>query len=92
MKAAKNRKHFDCCRRQGIKFVPLICETFGGWDPEASFDLSEIAKKSAARSDKQANGVTSHFFKRLSVLLQRANSSLIAARAPPLPPPHIVGL
>ena len=92
MKAAKNQKHHAACRQNGINFGPLIVEILGGWEAEASFYLKEIAKTSAGKSDKKADGVSSHFFKRLSVLLQRANSSLIASRAPPRPPPHIIGL
>ena len=46
----------------------------------------------AARSPSPKDPVNRQFFQRLSVLLQRANAGLIAARAPPLPPPHIIGI
>ena len=29
-KNTKNRAHFESCRAQGIAFVPLVVETFGG--------------------------------------------------------------
>ena len=91
MKVAKNNKHFHQCRRQGIVFVPLVVETLGGWDPEAVFHLKSIAEKTAHRSNQRPTFVVKHFFQRLSVILQRANSSLIATRAPPPPPPHVTG-
>jgi hypothetical protein len=33
----------------------------------------------------------SHVFQRLAILIHRANASSILARAPALPPPHILG-
>ena len=81
MKVAKNNKHFHNCRRQNIVFVPLVVETLGGWDPEAAFHLKSIAEKTAHRSNQRPNYVVKHFFQRLSVILQRANSALIATRA-----------
>lgn len=91
MKAHKNNKHSRACQTNGVAFVPLVVETLGGWDVDAIFHLRAIAKQSAARAPLQAESATRHLFQRLSVLLQRANAGLIAARAPPLPPPHIIG-
>ena len=91
MKAAKMNKHSRPCQANGISFVPLVVETLGGWDGDALFHLRLIAKQTSARSASLASTATRHFFQRLSVLLQRANASLIAARAPPPAPPHIVG-
>ena len=92
MKKAKNGKHFHSCRRQGIAIMPLVVKTLGGWDSESSFDLAKIAEMAAHRSSKRAADVKRHFFQRLSVLLQRANLSLIATRAPPPPAPHVPGV
>ena len=91
MKVAKINKHFHNCRRQNIVFVPLNVETLGGWDSEAAFHLKSIAEKTAHRSNQRPSYVVKHFFQRLSVILQRANSALIATRAPPPPPPHVTG-
>ena len=91
MKATKNAKHFVSCRRNNISFMPLVVKTLGGWDSEASFHLQKIAEMTSQRSSERAAGVTRHFFQRLSVILQRANASLMATRAPPLPPPQILG-
>ena len=92
MKQNKITKHFQSCRHQGITFVPLVVETLGGWDSEASFHLQKISEMTSQRSDKRAALVTRHFFQRLSILLQRANASLLATRAPPSPPPHVTGV
>lgn len=91
MKASKINKHARPCQANGIAFIPLVVETLGGWDSDALFHLRAIAKQTAARSATQAPVVIRQFFQRLSVLLQRSNAALIAARAPAPPPPYIIG-
>ena len=59
-----------------------MVETLGGWESDALFHLRAIAKQTAARSASLAPIAIRQFFQRLSVLLQRANAALIAARAP----------
>ena len=80
------------CRANGVSFVPLVLETLGGWDTDAIDHLRGIVKKAASRSPSPTETAIRQLFQRLSVLLQRANAGLIAARAPPLPPPHIIGI
>ena len=92
MKSHKLQKHFRPCQVNGVAFVPLVVETLGGWDSDAISHLRAIAKQSASRSPQLAEDASRHLFQRLSVLLQRANAGLIAARAPPLPPSHVIGL
>ena len=92
MKANKVNKHSRPCQANGIAFIPLVVETLGGWEADALFHLRAIAKQTAARSASLAPIVIRQFFQRLSVLLQRSNAALIAARAPAQAPPHILGL
>ena len=72
-------------------FIPLVVETLGGWDAVAVTHLRAIAKQASVRSPAGQEIVIRQLFQRLSILLQRANAGLIAARAPPLPPPCILG-
>ena len=92
MKSNKLNKHSRPCHLNGVSFIPLVVETLGGWDADAIFHLRAIAKQAASRSPSPTETATRQLFQRLSVLLQRANSGLIAVRAPPLPPPHIIGI
>ena len=92
MKSNKLNKHSRPCHLNGVSFIPLVVETLGGWDTDAIFHLRAIAKQAASRSPSPTETATRQLFQRLPVLLQRANSGLIAARAPPLPPPHIIGM
>ena len=79
-KTAKNRAHFDHCRAQGIAFIPLVVETFGGWDGDAVKYLKDMAKQCARRWGKNYAEEVKQFFQRLSVTLQRGNASLIVER------------
>ena len=92
MKSRKMTKHFRPCQSNGVTFVPLVVETLGGWDSDAIDHLRAIAKRASSRSPFPTETTIRQLFQRLSVLLQRANAGLIAARAPPLPPPHIIGI
>ena len=92
MKTSKLNKHFRACQSNGVFFVPLVVETLGGWDSDAVFHLRAIAKQACSRSPSPSETAIRQLFQRLSVILQRANSGMIAARAPPLPPPHVLGI
>ena len=43
--------HMDCsaCAPQGVKFLPMVLESTGAWDPAAARVLWEIARAAAAR-------------------------------------------
>ena len=79
-KATKNRTHYNNCRAQGIVFQPLVVETFGGWDREATKFLKEMSRQGARRWGKIDSIEIKHFFQRLSVALQRGNAALLINR------------
>ena len=74
------RDHFNNCRAQGIFFQPLVVETFGGWDKDATKFLKSIARQDARRWGKEDSIEIKHFFQRLSVALQRGNAALLIDR------------
>ena len=88
MKSRKMTKHFRPCQSNCVTFVALVVETLGGWDSDAIDHLRAIAKRASSRSPSPTETTIRQLFQRLSVLLQRANAGLIAARAPP----YIIGI
>jgi hypothetical protein len=78
-KATKICAH-EVCRNQDINFVPLIVETFGGWDKDAVIHLKEMASCMARRTGENPSTAKRHLFQRLSVILQRGNASLLISR------------
>ena len=63
-----------------MHFVPLVVETFGGWDPGAVRLLKNIATQCAPRKGIAPDLEIKQFFQRLSISLQRGNSTLLLCR------------
>jgi hypothetical protein len=91
MKSRKHSKSEKVCRDNGVKFIPMVVETLGGWDSEALSHLREFARRSCSRFGRPPSSVIRHFFQRLAIQLQRANASLIDCQGPPSPDSHVVG-
>jgi hypothetical protein len=89
-KALKLGTHEDNCRAQHINFVPLIVETFGGWDAGAVKHLKEMASCAAQRLGNDPAIIKRQLFQYLSILLQRGNASLLINKDS-FAPPHITG-
>ena len=81
----KMRQAGDACEREGIVFVPLVAETFGGWGPGAITHIRRLGRALAARGGRDEGEVISHLFQKLSVLLQRDNAALLCNRIPNFP-------
>ena len=80
------------CECEGIVFIPLPVETFGGWSKGAVGVIKRIGSALAGRSGREEGEVISHLFQKLSVLLQRGNAALLLNRAPENIPFHIDGI
>ena len=79
-KTEKTRKLADNCRASGIRFQPVVVETFGGWDPEAVKLLKAMATHCAPRKSLPPALEIKQFFQRLSIVLQRGNATLLLCR------------
>jgi hypothetical protein len=90
-KRTKMTPYFEKCREVGIKFVPLVVTTLGGWNKEASLQLQRIARALGRRSDTDDGIAIRHLMQRLSVRLQRGNATLFMGRRPPPPAASISG-
>ena len=56
------------CTVQGVRFVPLVVETHGAWEPDASKTLQLLSRAVAARTGSDAGLL--HALQELSVLLR----------------------
>ena len=80
------------CRRQGIAFLPLVAETFGGWHTGAQREVKKLAAAIARHTGQEEAEATSHLWSRLGILLQRGNAAILGNRVPALPGAHIDGI
>ena len=79
------------CRAQGIVFLPLAAETFGGWHEVAVVQVKKLASALARHNGQEEGEVAGHIWSRLGVLLQRGNAMMMANRIPSFPAPPTDG-
>ena len=88
---AKMAKYDDRCAAEGICFIPLAVDTFGGWQGAALDVLVKLGRQLARQLGKEEEEVTRQLRRRLSVLLTRDNVAMLGSRAPTLPPASVDG-
>ena len=87
----KNTKNVDDCAKINVEFIALAVETFGGWNTISSFHIRLLARQLARQNDENESVITAQIMQKLSIVLQRGNSSLIASRIPTTCPTDISG-
>jgi len=75
-----DRETARLCAAEGIRLVPAVAETLGGWGPDAQAAFKVLARAWAARSGQSAAEATNALYEGLAVRLQRANARAILAR------------
>ena len=80
------------CRREGIDFVPLAVESFGGWHQVATREVEKMGRALARHTGEEEGEAVRHLWGRLGILLQRGNAAILGNRVPAFPPPHIDGI
>ena len=78
----KLSKYFDACSAEGICFLPVVVETFGGWHLDAIEVINKLSRQLASHTGGDSDEVSRHLFQRLGILLARGNSALILNRMP----------
>ena len=79
------------CQREGIVFLPLPCETLGGWHETAVQQIKKLAAALSRQTGQEESVAVSHLWQRLSVHLMKGNAALLLNRVPSLPESHIDG-
>ena len=80
------------CQRQGIAFIPMVAESFGGWHTAAEREVKKLGAALARHTGQEEGQATGHLWGRLGILLQRGNAALLANRIPGLPNAIVDGL
>ena len=81
----------EACRRQGIAFIPLAAESFGGWHGAGEREVRKLGAALARHTGQDEGEAVHHLWGRLGVLLQRGNAAILGNRIPSFPPPHVDG-
>ena len=80
------------CRQQGIAFIPMVAESFGGWHSAAEQEVRKLETALARHTGQEEGEAVSHLWGRLGILLQRGNAAILANRVPALPGAIIDGI
>ena len=84
-------QYFRRCESQGIEFVPLVVDTFGGWHEASIAAIKRLGKQVGRAVGKEESEAVSQLRQRLAVMLAKDNASMITARAPTVTPADIDG-
>ena len=79
-KAQKDAKYAEACRANNIEFIAMSVETTGAWEDGAARVLTRLAKALARTSGQEEGEGVRHLFGKLSILLMRANASMVLNR------------
>ena len=82
----------DDCWRQGIAFLPLAAESFGGWHSAKVGEVKKLAAALARQTRQDEGEAARHLWGRLSILLQSGNAAIPGNLVPSLPSPVIDGV
>ena len=88
MKSAFNikmSKYDERCTAEGITFIPLAVDSFGGWNGAALDVFSKLGRQLSRQLGKEEE-VTRQLMQRLSIILARDNVGVMGSRIPALPP------
>ena len=81
----KVAKAGEACRQQGLAFIPLAFESFGGWHEVTHSEVKKIAGALSRHTGKEEKQAGQHLCQRLSLLLQKGNAAILENRVPEVP-------
>ena len=87
----KMRGTAEACHRQGVAFLPLAVESYGGWHEMGAREVERLGAALARQSGQEEDEAVRHLWGKLGILLQRGNAAILANRVPSFPVPAIDG-
>ena len=87
----KMRGAADACQQQGVTFLPMVVESFGGWHEGSVREVERLGAALARQTGQEEEEAVRHLWGKLGMLLQRGNAAILANRVPSFPAPAIDG-
>ena len=87
----KMKKYQERCSKEGLEFVAMAVDTFGGWHPAALQILSKLGRQLGRVTGREEEETVRHLRQRLAVVLVRDNVNMMLSRAPALSGSEITG-
>ena len=77
----ENGEKGNLCIAEGLKLMPMVAETLGGWGPSAQEVFRSIARATAYRQGLDPSIAASQLYQILGIKLHKATARAILARA-----------
>ena len=77
----------DRCDQEGLSYIPIAVDTFGGWDPTSLDALSKLGRGEGREEEE----VVRQLRQRLRGLLTRDNVAMMGSKAQTIPPAEVDG-
>ena len=84
-------KYDDRCTAEGIAFVPMAVDTFGGWHGAALDVVQKLGRQVARQVGKEEEDGVRQLRQRVSVLLTRDNVAMLGSRSLDIPASTVDG-
>ena len=75
-------KYSDWCEAEGIEFIPLIVDTFGGWHKESLEVVSKLGRQVSRQTGKEEEEIVRQLRQRVAILLVGDNVNMFDSRTP----------
>ena len=81
----KVRKYSARCEAEGLVFVPVIVDTFGGWHRDSLEAITRLGRQVARQTGKEEDETVRQLRQRVAILLVRDNVAMFDSRSPSFP-------
>ena len=72
----------QACQREGIKYLPIVSESLGGFHKVAEHEIKKLTAAKARHTGQDEAEAMRHAFTRLSILIMRGNAAILSNRIP----------
>jgi hypothetical protein len=88
---AKMRKYEDCCAAEGLSFLPLAVDSYGGWHTRSLEALTKLGRQVARVVGKREDEAVMQLRQRAAILHVRDSVEIMRSRSPTVVPPEVDG-
>ena len=78
-------KYSERCEAEGIVFIPLVVDTFGGWHKDSLEVITKLGRQVSRQTGKEEDEIVRQLRQRVAILLVRDNVNMFDSRTPSYP-------
>ena len=78
-------KYSERCLAEGIVFIPLVVDTFGGWHKDSLEVITKLGRQVSRQTGKEEDEIVRQLRQRVAILLVRDNVNMFDSRTPSYP-------